>query len=70
MGKATWLLKFPGICIMPQKYLTRFDAVLSKHPTLAFSQESKSLFCTSVSLFLFCIGFIKGETDHQLRLDA
>ena len=30
--------------------------------------ESKRLFYKSVSLFLFCT--IKGETDHQPRLDA
>ena len=34
---------------------TCFNAVLSKHPTLAFSHTVQSLLCTSVSLFLFCI---------------
>ena len=37
------------------RWYTCFDAVLLKHPTLAFSTEFKSLFYTSVSLFLFCI---------------
>ena len=52
-GPSTCLMHptWAGDLFHPRWY-TCFDAVLSKHPTLP---ESKSLFYTSVSLFLFCI---------------